>query len=90
MRVYDTFSETVQLNFTPNKFNNDSDGWDVMEGVGKAILLQFEESDAITNVSYNEGFLVDSIASVDDETYFKVGLQAVDSAEKLYFTITTR
>ena len=29
-------------------------------------------------------------ASVDDETYFNVGLQAVDSAEKLYFTVKTR
>ncbi len=90
LRVYDTFSETVQLNFTPNKFDNDSDGWDVMEGLGKAILRQFNERGAITNVSYNDDFLVDRTASVDDETYFNVGLQAVDSAEKLYFTITTR
>jgi len=90
LRVYDTFSETIQLNFPPNKFNNNANGWDVMEGLGKAILLQFEERGAVTNVSYNEDFLVDRISSVDDETYFKVGLQAVDSAEKLYFTITTK
>ena len=45
---------------------------------------------AITNVRYNEDFLVDRKRSADDETYFNIGLQAVDSAEKLYFTITTR
>lgn len=90
IRVYDTFQEAVQLNFPPNKYDNDSRGWDIMEGIGKTILRQFEDSGAITNVSYDEDFLVDREASVDDETYFNVGLQAVDSAEKLYFTVKTR
>ena len=90
IRVYDTFQEAVQLNFPPNKFNNNARGWDIMEGIGKTILRQFEDAEAITNVSYEEDFLVDRESSVDDETYFNVGLQAVDSAEKLYFTITTR
>ena len=90
IRVYDTFQEAVQLNFPPNKYDNSSDGWEIMEGIGKTILRQFEDAGAITNVSYDEDFLVDREASVDDETYFNIGLQAVDSAEKLYFTITTR
>lgn len=90
IRVYDTFQEAVQLNFPPNKFNNNARGWDIMEGIGKTILRQFKDAEAITNVSYDEDFLVDRESSVDDETYFNVGLQAVDSAEKLYFTITTR
>ena len=90
IRVYDTFQEAVQLNFPPNKFNNNARGWDIMEGIGKTILRQFEDAEAITNVSYDEDFLVDRESSVDDETYYNVGLQAVDSAEKLYFTITTR
>ena len=90
IRVYDTFQEAVQLNFPPNKFNNNARGWDIMEGIGKTILRQFEDAEAITNVSYDEDFLVERESSVDDETYFNVGLQAVDSAEKLYFTITTR
>ena len=90
IRVYDTFQEAVQLNFPPNKFNNNARGWDIMEGIGKTILRQFEDAEAITNASYDEDFLVDRESSVADETYFNVGLQAVDSAEKLYFTITTR
>lgn len=90
IRVYDTFQEAVQLNFPPNKFDNEEEGWNIMEGIGKTILRQFDDSGAITNVSYGEDFLVDREASVDDETYFNVGLQAVDSAEKLYFTVKTR
>lgn len=90
IRVYDTFQEAVQLNFPPNKYDNNADGWDIMEGIGKTILKQFEDAGAITNVSYEEDFLVDRESSVDDETYFNIGLQAVDSAEKLYFTIKTR
>ena len=90
IRVFDTFQESVQLNFPPNKFDNDETGWNIMEGIGKTVLRQFDDAGAIKNVSYDEDFLVDREASVDDETYFNVGLQAVDSAEKLYFTITTR
>ena len=90
IRVYDTFQEAVQLNFPPNKYDNNDRGWDIMEGIGKTVLRQFEDAQAITNVSYDGDFLVDREASVDDETYFNVALQAVDSAEKLYFTIKTR
>ena len=90
LRVFDTFQEAVQLNFPPNKYDNDADGWDVMEGMGKTILKQFEDAGAITNVSYDEDFLVDRETSMDDETYFNIGLQAVDSAEKLYLTVKTR
>ena len=90
IRVFDTFQEAVQLNFPPNKFDNNSNGWEIMEGIGKTILRQFEDAGAIKNVSYDEDFLVDRETSINDETYFNIGLQAVDSAEKLYFTITTR
>lgn len=90
IRVYDSFQETIQLNFPPNKFSNSPDGWDVMEGVGKAILRLFENIGAIMNVVYDEDFKVDRELSYDDETYFNVSIQAVDSAEKLYFTIVTR
>ena len=80
----------MQLNFPPNKYDNTPDGWDIMEGIGGTILRQFEDAGAIKNVSYDEDFLVDRERSMDDETYFNIGLQAVDSAEKLYFTVTTR
>ncbi len=90
IRVFDTFAESIQLNFPPNKFNNNSTGWDVMEGIGRTILKQFEDAGAITNVDAESDFLVDRDLSQGDETYFNVGLQAVDSAEKLYFTIATR
>ena len=90
IRVYDTFQEAVQLNFPPNKYDNDSRGWDIMEGIGRTIMKQFEDAGAITNVDYDNDFLVDRGTSQGDETFFNVGLQPVDSAEKLYFTIATR
>ena len=54
-----------------------------MEGIGKTILKQYEEAGAIKNVDYDGDFLV-------DRTFFNVGLEPVDSAEKLYFTVSTR
>lgn len=90
IRVLDTFQEAIQTNFPPGKFDNTEIGWDIMEGIGKTVLRQFEDDGAIKNVDYDTDFLVDTENSADDETYFNVGIQAVDSAEKLYFTISTR
>lgn len=90
IRVFDTFAEALQLNFPPNKYDNSAIGWDIMEGIGRTILKQFFDAGAITNVDYDNDFKVDRSASHGDETFFNVGLQPVDSAEKLYFTISTR
>ena len=90
IRVFDTFAEMVQLNFPPNRYSNDEVGWGVMEGMGRTILRQFEDAGAITEVDYDRDFLVDRGKSQADETYFNVGLKPVDSAEKLYFTVSTR
>ncbi|MCD7891606.1 MAG: phage tail sheath family protein [Ruminococcus sp.] len=90
IRVFDTFAESLQVNFPPNKYDNNSVGWDIMEGIGRTILKQFEDAGAITDVDYDNDFLVDRGTSSGDETFFNVGLQPVDSTEKLYFTIATR
>ena len=90
IRVFDTFAEQILLNFPPNKYNNSPTGWDIMEGVGRSILKIFEDAGAIKNVDYKADFSVDRKASTGDQTFFNVGLEAVDSAEKLYFTIATR
>lgn len=90
IRVFDTFAEAIQLNFPPNKYDNSPDGWAIMEGVGRSILKQFADAGAIDDVDYDNDFLVDRSLSQGDETFFDVGLKAVDSAEKLYFTISTR
>lgn len=90
IRVFDTFAEAIQNNFPPNKFDNAEIGWNIMEGIGRSILKQFYEAGALTNVDYDNDFLVDREASYGDQTFFDVGIQPVDSAEKLYFTISTR
>lgn len=95
IRVFDAFQESVQLNFPPNKYDNDPDGWEVMKGVGKTLLkLYGPRSDggmgAIKNIDYDTDFLIDTTLSSGDETYFNVGLEPVDAAEKLFFTVKTR
>lgn len=90
IRVFDAFQETVQLNFPPNKYDNGPTGWEVMKGIGKTILKLYEDLGAIKNVDYDNDFLIDTSLSSGDETYFNVGLEPVDAAEKLYFTIKTR
>lgn len=90
IRVFDAFAEAIQLNFPPNKYDNSPTGWEVMKGIGQTILKTFEDMGAIKNVDYDGDFLIDESLSSGDETYFNVGLEAVDAAEKLYFTIKTR
>lgn len=95
LRVLDSFGESVQLNFPPNRFDNDDDGWNIMEGIGKTILKLYGLKSeggvgAIRGIDYDNDFLVDREQSHGDEVYINVGIQPVDSAEKLYFTVTTR
>lgn len=90
MRVLDAFNDSLVLNFPPNKYNNNSTGWDIMEGIGRSILMLYYEAGAITDVDYDNDFLVDRENSAGDRTYFDVGIKPVDSAEKLFFTVTTR
>lgn len=95
IRVFDTFAEALRLNFPPNKYSNDDEGWDIMEGIGRSILKQFGPTKdggigMIKNIDYSNDFLVDRELSDGDQTYFNVGLQPTDNAEKLYFTIATR
>lgn len=90
IRVFDSFAESIILNFPPNKFDNDDDGWDIMEGIGKKILQRFVDIGAIKNVDFDNDFKVDRSNSEGDETYFNIYLQPVDSAEKLFFTVKTR
>lgn len=89
IRTLDAFNETIHLNFPPNKYDNDEDGWDLMEGVGKKLLKLYDDSGAISEVDYDEDFLVDREQSEGDETYFNVKIKPTDSAEKLFFTTKT-
>lgn len=89
-RVLDTFNDSLQEIFPPNKYDNVDEGWDLMESAGKQLLQQYTNDGAITNVNLDTDFLVDRNLSVDDETFINVGIQPVDSSEKLYFTVRTR
>lgn len=95
LRVYDSFAEELAKTFPPGKYDNDPDGWLVMEGIGRALLKTYgpkaEGGDgSIINVDLENDFFVDQSRSAGDETYFNVGLQAVDASEKFYFSVATR
>ncbi len=89
-RVYDSIANDLLLLFIPGKYENNSDGWSVMEGLGRALLQRYEEDGAITNVDLDSDFIVDTGQSVGDSVYITVGIQATDAVEKYYFTVITR
>ena len=89
IRVIDTLLEDLQTEFPPARFNNNQEGWDLMEGRGNAILKQYEADNAISDVDYDNDFLVDRTKSSGDGTYINVAIKPVDSAEKIYITVKT-
>ena len=92
MRIQRTLAairKSIRATFKPNRFDNDSDGWDVMEALGVGILQDYETDHAIHDVDPDNDFKVDRSRSSGDATYFFVGAKPTDSAEKLYFEITT-
>lgn len=89
VRVIDTLLEDIKDEFPPAHFDNNEEGWDLMEGRGKAILKQYEKDNAISDVDYDTDFLVDRVASSGDATYINVAIKPVDSAEKIYITVKT-
>jgi len=92
IRVFDSFSEWIKRNLPPNKFDNSKEGWDIMEGIGRAGLREFgpDGVGAIKNIDYEADFRVDRTSSTGDDTYFDVGLEPMESSEKMYFTVVTR
>lgn len=87
LRVFDTLQEQIYKVFKPGKYDNNPSGWSDMETQGRIILNNMFEDNAIQNVDLDNDFKVDRIKSKDDSTYINIGVQAVDSADKLYFTI---
>ena len=78
LRVYDSFENDCLITFRPGKFDNDEDGWAVVEGLGRSMLQNYSDDGALTNVVLDEDFLVDTGRSVGDSMYLNIGLQAVD------------
>lgn len=89
LRVYDSIANQLKSTFAPNKFSNSEDGWAVMESLGRALLKEYEAAGAIMDVVPEDDFVVDRSRSGGEATYFDVAIRAIDSAEKLYFTVTT-
>lgn len=89
IRVIDTLLDDLKEEFAPAKYDNNDEGWDLIEGRGNAILKQYESDNAINNVDYENDFLVDRNASSFDATYINIYIAPLDSAEKIYITVKT-
>lgn len=90
VRVLDSFADDLKATIRPNQFDNEPKGWEKMLQLGKLLLKRYEEDNAIKNVSADDDFMIDQSRSKGDATYFNVALQPVDSAEKLYYSISTQ
>lgn len=90
MRVYDVLAEDLRTMFPPNKYTNTEEGWLLMEGVGQALLEQYQSDGIIQNVDTYNDFYVDQSRSFGDQTYLNIAIQAIDSSEKLYFSVATQ
>lgn len=90
IRVLDSLRATIHATFPPGKFDNDPEGWDIMDGLCKAILREFEDDGAIRDVDYDTDLRVNREESKGDETYFDGDVLPVDGSEKLHFSIKTR
>lgn len=88
IRAIDSVAKEIKSEFAPGSFSNREADYDIMDGLGAAILNRFEEAGAIKNVVDGD-FSVDRTKSSGDSAYFNVAIQPVDSIEKLYFTIAT-
>lgn len=94
IRVFDSFADDLKATIKPNQFDNGPRGWEKMLQLGKLLLKRYSDNEggdgAITNVDLDNDFTIDQSRSTGDATYFNVGLQAVDSSEKLYYSISTQ
>lgn len=94
IRVFDSFADDLKATIKPNQFDNSLKGWAKMLQLGKLLLKRYSDDEggegAIKNVDLDNDFVIDQSRSVGDSTYFRVGLQPVDSAEKLYYSISTQ
>lgn len=90
IRVLDSFADDLKATIKPNQFDNEPKGWEKMLQLGKLLMKQYEEDSAIKNVNLDADFTIDQSRSKGDATYFNVALQPVDSAEKLYYSISTQ
>lgn len=94
IRVFDSFADDLKAAIRPNQYDNEPKGWAKMIQLGKLLLAGYSDNDggdgAIKNVDLDNDFVVDTTRSAGDATYFDVALQPVDSAEKLYYSISTQ
>lgn len=93
IRTFDSFADDIKQAIPNATYDNDEEGWNAMEGLGKALLKAYagepKERHAIKNVDLENDFKVDRSRSKLDNTYFDVAIEPVMTSTKQYYTITT-
>lgn len=93
IRTFDSFADDIRKAIPNATYDNDEEGWNAMEGLGKALLKAYagepKERHAIKNVDLDNDFKVDRSRSKLDNTYFDVAIEPVMTSTKQYYTITT-
>ena len=85
IRIMQAFAEDLRKNFPPNKFDGNDDGYELCEGLGRALLDSYENTEkVIKNVDYANDFKVNREESVGDTLVIDYAIQPVDSKEKIY------
>lgn len=88
IRVFAEICDRFKEAFPPGKFNNDEDGFNLVDGICASILNACQKERIIKNVEEGDA-LVDRANSIGDALLINVSIQPVDSAEKIYISVIT-
>ncbi len=73
------------------KIDNNADGQALLkQAVVDGYLETLQTAKAIQNLDKDADFIIDTVKSVGDEVWAKIGIQPVDAMEKFYFDVVVR
>lgn len=90
VRVLDAINNDLTKAFNKSylgQINNDKDGQAQLKTAIDLYMLQLQSNRAIKNYDPAVDCFIDPSKSVGDEVYVEVGVQPVDSIEKIYLTV---
>ena len=88
IRTFDAVIDRIKADIRIATIDSTDEGFDMIDGLGASDLAYFQKRGSLKNVEEGD-FLIDRAASKGDAAYVSIGLQAVDSIEKMYFYVLT-
>lgn len=94
IRVLDNVNNDMLRTFSESyigKIDNNADGQALLkQAVVDGYLETLQTAKAIQNLDKEADFIIDTVKSVGDEVWAKIGIQPVDAMEKFYFDVVVR